>query len=79
MSIRRSKTQVLVDGGTVGMATYGLARPDVRTVFPGRPGFPKVGFSYQINTATLTPAITVVATDSDAVPESGSYSVMVRR
>jgi len=30
------------------------ARPDVCVAFPGRPGCPNVGFTYQLNTALLT-------------------------
>jgi len=72
--------QVQVDGTAVGTATYGIQRTDVCAVFSGRPGCPNVGFTYQLNTALLSPGthiITVVATDTDAVPDKASYSVMV--
>ena len=34
--------QVNVDGTLVGTAAYGLSRPDVCAVYPGRPGSPNV-------------------------------------
>ena len=75
-----SSVQVKVDGSVVGAAAYGLSRADVCAVYPGRPGCPNVGYSYSLNTSTLTAGthtITVAATDSDATPLTGSYSVTV--
>ncbi len=75
-----SKVQVRVDGGLVGTATYGSSRTDVCGFLPGRPGCPNVGYTYALNTATLTPGshtITVSATDSDSSPDTGSASVVV--
>jgi hypothetical protein len=72
--------QVKVDAAVVGTATYGLARPDVCAAFPGRPGCPNVGFAYSLNTTSWSSGnhtITVVATDSDGVADSGSYSLNV--
>jgi N-acetylmuramoyl-L-alanine amidase len=72
--------QVKVDGVVVGNATYGVSRPDVCNAYPGRPDCPNVGFTYQLNTATLTSGqhtITVSATDSDGISDSGSASVYV--
>ena len=72
-----SSVQVLVDGTAVGTATYGVSRPDVCTVYPGRSGCPNVGYSYSLNTATLTPGshtLTVTATDSASPPDTGSES-----
>jgi N-acetylmuramoyl-L-alanine amidase len=72
--------QVLVDGTAVGTATYGVSRPDVCAAYPGRPGCPNVGFSYSLNTATLTAGshtIAVTATDSDSPADTGSTSVTV--
>jgi hypothetical protein len=59
--------QILVDGNPVGTATYGVSRTDVCNVYPARPGCPNVGFTYQLNTATLTPgshAVTAMASNS---------------
>jgi len=75
-----NNAQVKVDGSVVGTATYGISRPDVCAVYPGRPGCPNVGFSYSLNTSTLSAGshtITVTATDSDGTPDTGSSSVSV--
>jgi hypothetical protein len=74
--------QVKVDGNVAGNATYGTARPDVCAVFPSRPGCPNVGYTFSLNTATLAAGshtITVTATDTDGVPDSGSTSVTVTK
>jgi hypothetical protein len=71
---------VLVDGTAVGAATYGVSRPDVCAVYPGRPGCPNVGFSYSLNAAALTAGshtITVTATDSASPPDTGSATITV--
>ena len=49
-----SSVQIKVDGTVVGTATYGLSRPDVCAAYPGRPGCPNVGYSYSLNTSTLS-------------------------
>ena len=72
--------QVLVDGAKVGNATYGLNRADVCAAYPGRPGCPNVGFSYSLNTATLSAGshtLAVSATDTDNTPDTGSASVTI--
>jgi hypothetical protein len=72
--------QVLLDGTVVGTATYGVSRPDVCAAYPGRPGCPNVGFTYSLNTATLTSGshtITVTAKDTSATPDTGSANVTV--
>jgi hypothetical protein len=73
-----SSVQVKVDGSVVGTATYGISRPDVCAAYPGRPGCPNVGYSFSLNTSTLSAGyhtITVTATDSDGTPDTGSASV----
>ncbi|MGD0046091.1 MAG: glycoside hydrolase family 44 protein [Bryobacteraceae bacterium] len=75
-----SGAKVLVDGTAVGYATYGVNRPDVCMAYPGRAGCPNVGYSYSLNTGTLTTGshtIAVTATDSNATPDTGSASVTV--
>jgi hypothetical protein len=75
-----SSVQVMVDGVTVGNATYGVNRPDVCNVYPGRLGCPNVGFTYLLNLASLSAGshtITVSATDSDAIPDVGSANVSI--
>jgi hypothetical protein len=76
------RVQVKVDGTIVGTATYGISRPDVCAVYPGRPGCPNVGYSFSLNTSSLssgTHTITVTATDSDATPDTGSASVSITK
>jgi len=75
-----SSVQVYVDGALAGTATYGVSRPDVCSAYPGRPGCPNVGYTYSLNTATLTAGshtITVTATDSASPADTGSSSVTV--
>jgi hypothetical protein len=77
-----STVQVTIDGAVVGTATYGAGRPDVCAVFPGRPGCPNVGYTYQLNAAALsagTHTLTVVASDSDGSPDSGSATITIVR
>ena len=77
-----NNVQVKVDGTVVGTAIYGFSRPDVCAVYPGRPGCPNVGYSYSLDTSTLSVGahtITVTATDSDGIPDTGSASVNVTR
>ena len=66
----------------MGAATYGINRPDVCAAYPGRPGCPNVGYTYSLNTATLTAGshtITVTATDSAATPDTGSATITVQK
>jgi hypothetical protein len=76
-----SLVQVKVDGVVVGTATYGISRPDVCTAYAGRPGCPNVGFTYALNTATLSPGshlLTVSAMDTDTGPDTGSWSIAIQ-
>ena len=69
-----SSIKMLVDGNTVGTATYGVKRTDVCALWPGRPGCPNVGYSYSLNTAGLSAGLhilTVTATNSGAYPTTG--------
>lgn len=77
-----SRVQLLVDGVVVGNATYGVSRPDVCTAYPGRIGCPNVGYTYSLNASALSSGahtITVAATDSDQMPDTGSASITVIR
>lgn len=75
-----NSVQILVDGNAAGTATYGVSRTDVCNVYPGRPNCPNVGFTYQLNTATLTPGshtLTAVAAANDAIPGSGTWTISI--
>ena len=75
-----SSVKVLVDGATMGTASYGLSRPDVCALWPGRPGCPNVGYVYSLNTAGLMPGthtITVSATNSIAVSGEATATILV--
>jgi len=75
-----SRVRVFVDGASAGDAAYGSSRPDVCAVFPTRSGCPNVGYTYSWNTSGLSAGkhtLTVTATDSDVIPDSGSASVSV--
>ena len=79
-AINPTSLQVKVDGVLMGTALYGGARPDVCNVYPGRPGCPNVGFNFELNTSGLAPGshtITVFATDTDIIPDTGFASVAV--
>jgi hypothetical protein len=72
--------KVLVDGAVVGNATYGVSRPDVCNAYPGRPGCPNVGYTFTLNSGTLTlgsHTITVKASDNDGTPDAGVASATV--
>jgi hypothetical protein len=75
-----SSVQILVDGNAVGTANYGVTRADVCDVYPGRPNCPNVGFTYQLNTAALTPGshtVTAMAADAAAIPDSGVWTINI--
>ena len=62
-----SSLAVLVDGTQVGTAVYGSLRSGVCVAYPGRPGCPNVGWTYNLDVTSLAPGshtLTVVATDS---------------
>ncbi len=69
-----SNVAVFVDGSQVGTATYNSPRSDVCALWPGRPGCPNVGWTYNLNTSSLAPGthtLNIVATDSAGNTGSG--------
>jgi uncharacterized protein (TIGR03437 family) len=76
-----TSVQILVDGASPGLsAIYGISRPEVCALYPGRPNCPNVGFQYQLDT-THMPAgrhtIQVVANDSSWPLLTGSASTTI--
>ncbi|MCW5979247.1 MAG: peptidoglycan DD-metalloendopeptidase family protein [Bryobacteraceae bacterium] len=64
--------EIFLDNVKIGNAQYGVPRPDVCALVPGRPGCPNVGYSYQWNTGNVTKGahtLKVCVTDSDATPK----------
>lgn len=62
---------IAIDGISYGSASYGVSRPDVCNVYPGRAGCPNVGWSFSIDTTELDDGfhtLTVTAFTAEAVP-----------
>jgi hypothetical protein len=53
-----AKVEVLVDGTTVGTATYGSSRTDIATVFPNAPA--NAGFTYSLDSTTLSNGVHIL-------------------
>ncbi len=63
-----ANVSVWLDNGPPQNATYGIFRPDVCNAYPNRAGCPNVGWSFNVNTASLsntTHILHVAATSSD--------------
>lgn len=45
-----ARVEILLDGTTIGQATYGISRPDVQHDYPGIPGSGASGFVYHLDT-----------------------------
>jgi hypothetical protein len=71
---------VYVDGNLLGTATYGAARPDVCSAYPGRSGCPNVGWSYTLDTTQwkgyLSNAHTLLVIATDSADNTGSAQVV---
>jgi hypothetical protein len=79
-AINPNSLQVFVDGVLGGTATYGTYRSDVCAAYPGRPGCPDVGYTFNLDTLILSNGphtITIWAADTDASPNIGSASINV--
>jgi hypothetical protein len=66
-----ARVEVLVNGAFVGVASYGLSRPDVATVYPHAPQ--QIGFSYPLDTRRLPNGVHQVSVR--AVDTAGNLSV----
>jgi hypothetical protein len=49
-----AKVEVLLDGAVIGQAVYGSERSDVVPDFPGVPGAPYFGFSFEMDTTSFS-------------------------
>ena len=72
--------KVSIDGKFIGNATYGMARPDVCNVYPGRAGCPNVGWSLLVDTTVLangthTVYVQGVASDGEQAGYSANFQV----
>jgi hypothetical protein len=75
-----SAVSVSLDGVPYGAATYGVSRPDVCNVYPGRAGCPNVGWSFTLDTTqiidgTHTLQVTETAADGSYTTVSASFTV----
>jgi hypothetical protein len=52
--IKMDRVEIYLDGNYLGKATYGSPRPDVDHDYPGRPGAPNFGYSYNLDTTTYS-------------------------
>lgn len=72
--ISSSGVTVYIDGqAQTSNATYGLSRGDVCSVYPNEPGCPNVGWSYFIDTTTLSNGTHTFAVKVTA--ENGQYAL----
>jgi len=71
--------EVSIDGVPYGSADYGLSRPDVCAVYPGKPNCPNVGWSISVDTTQISDGVhtlDVAATSGDQHGTiSGSFTV----
>jgi uncharacterized protein (TIGR03437 family) len=70
-----SSVSIAIDGISYGNAAYGISRPDVCNVYPGRPGCPNVGWGIGIDTTLLADGPhTLAVTGSDTLGRSSTSS-----
>ncbi len=75
-----AQAAVTIDGVSYGNATYGLSRPDVCTVYPGRSGCPNVGWTLLVDTTQLpdgvhTASVDAIATNGQHAATSATFNV----
>jgi phospholipase C len=66
-----SSVAVAIDGAPYGNAAYGGTRPDVCSVYPGRPGCPNVGWAFGIDTTQLADGAHTLS--ADAIASNGQH------
>jgi uncharacterized protein (TIGR03437 family) len=72
--------QILVDGIVSGTAIYGSSRGDVCAVHPGGPDCPNVGWTFSLDTSTLTSgahtlSVTATSTTGERATNSRAFQV----
>lgn len=75
-----NNVQVQADGILYGTAAYGSPRGDVCGTYPGRPGCPNVGWTFSLDTSTLTSGVhtmSVTATSATGQRATTSRSFQV--
>ena len=72
-----SSVSIAIDGVPYGLSTYGISRPDVCAVYPGRAGCPNVGWSIPINSTQLADGNhTLAVTENNADGTYYTYSTV---
>ena len=69
-----ASVQIYVDGVARGTAQYGASRPDVCAAYPNRAGCPNVGWTFSLDTTTLTNGAHTV--EADAVSSTGEHATI---
>lgn len=69
-----------VDGGAAQAVVYGGSRPDVCNIYPNRAGCPNVGWTWDVNTTTLsngshTMSVTAQSVNGSQATSSASFTV----
>jgi hypothetical protein len=72
-----SSVAISVDGILKGNATYGLNRPDVCQVYPGKPGCPNVGWSFSLDTTLLANGTHTLEVTAKALLRNGGQQATI--
>ena len=75
-----ARLEILVDGTSVGLATYGAVRTDVCAVYPGRRGCPNVGWNFLLDTTQFADGthqleVTGTSTNGQRATIGSSFSI----
>ena len=76
------QVNIFIDNKKQGMATIGLARPDVDRVYPGYKGGGQSGYRYLLYTSTLaggTHSIKIQAVGNDGIIREGTVNIKITK